>query len=462
MQFFKKNRLSLFDHMKKLFPFCDTKILSRTHGTKFFLAVFVILFASCKKESDIGFDVQPEGDLIGLFTTDSTTLLTYTVREDSLRTDETPSVVIGKYNDVIFGGSTSGVFSQFVIPSNLQNINFTAGAVLDSAVLMLAYKFDYYGDTLVPQTFDVYQMTDMIYKDSLYYSNRPKSFYPGAIGSLTFNPHPNSKTIVGTDTLPAHIRIPIDMTWAQLVFDQSGGNNLSSNTNWLAYMNGLHITPSGNAGGMLYFNMLDTLTGLRLYYHTATDTTDFTFVVNSSAAYYSYFQHDYTTANLDIQTQLLNPGVEALNYTYVQSNSGLKTRIEFPFLDNYKNLGYPIAINKAELVVTGDANSASDDFPLNTRMFLTSIDSLGKERLLVDMFESSTYYGGSLNTTTNEYKINIARYIQGVLKGEEENNGLYLKEIFGTENGRRSVIGCGNSQSQPPRMYLRLIYTRIN
>jgi len=452
--------------MNKQNLFSELRNLSRNHGTKFFLAALIVFFASCKKESDVGLGVQPEDDLIGLYTTDSTTIVAYTVREDSLRSDETPTVVIGRYTDTKFGESNCGVFSQFLIPNNLTNINFqttnsTVVPVLDSAVLLLAYKFDYYGDTLTPQTFNVYQMTESIFKDSVYYSNHPKSFFPAPIGTLTFNPHPRTKVAVGTDTLPAHIRIPIDSNWAKQVFNQSGGANLANNTNWLTYMNGLYIN-STSGGGLVYLSLQDSMTGLRFYYHNDTVPKTFTFVVNSSAAYFSYFQHDYSTADLDIQSQLANPGVAALNYCYVQSNSGLKTKIEFPFLENYKNLGYPIAINKAELVITGDAISASDDFPLNTRMFLTSIDSVQKEHLLIDMFESSSYYGGSLNTSTNEYHINMARYIQSILNGEEENNGIYLKEIFGTENGRRSVIGTGSSQSVPPQMYLRLVYTRIN
>jgi len=451
--------------MNKTFFSFESKILSRNHGTKFFLAVLVVLFASCKKESDIGIDIQPEEDIIGLYSTDTTTLLTYTVREDSIRTDETPTVVIGKYNDEIFGTSTCGVFSQFSIPNNLSNINFHSNgpAVLDSAVLMLSYKIDYYGDTTVPQKFDVYQMTQMINKDSLYYSNRPKSFYPSPVGSLTFNPKPRTGVIVNNDTVAAHVRIPIDMNWAQQIFAQSGGTNLANNTAWLAFMNGLYISPGTTGGGLLYFNMLDSLTGLRLYYHDTTART-FTFVVNTGTAFYSYYQHDFTTAlSGNVQQQLDMPGVSTWTTNYVQSNSGVKTKITFPFLDNYKNLGYPIAINKAELVIEGEPGSSSD-FPLNTRMFLTSIDSVGKEHLLIDMFESSTYYGGSLNTVTNQYRINIARYIQGVVSGEEENNGLYLKEIFGTENGRRSVIGSGSAgpTDTPPRMYLRLVYTRIN
>lgn len=439
-------------------------ILSRPQNrvwTKFFPAVLIaLIFVSCNKDNNIGIDVQPEEDLIGLFTNDTTSLYTYTVLEDSLRTDEAPKAVIGKYDDVIFGTSTCGLFSQFRIPNNLTQINFQGGT-LDSAVLMLAYDFDYYGDTTLQQTFTVHQMTAPIYKDSVYYSNRMNAYNPMVVGQKTFSPTPRSKMVVNGDTVPAHIRIPLDYNWASLIFSQSGGTNLDGNTNWLNYMNGLYINPTAVGGGLLYLDMLDSLTGLRLYYHTATDTTTFTFVVNSSTAYYSHYAHDYTSNPGDIAAQLSDPTNHLFQYNYIQSNAGLKTKIEFPFLDNYKNLGYPIAINKAELVIKGDASFATSDFPLNTRYFVTSIDSNGKENLLIDMYESTSYYGGDLNTTTNEYRINIARYLQGVLNGTEENNGLYLKEIFGAENGRRSVIGSG-APTSGSRMYLRLVYTRIN
>jgi hypothetical protein len=431
------------------------------------------MFSSgCNKDSDVGLDVVPDEDLIGLYTTDTLTLVTYTVIEDSLRTDESPTVVLGHCVDDDFGTSTCGVYSQFSIPNNLSDINFlgsciSGGIVLDSCVLMLAYKFDFYGDTTVPQTFSVFQMTDMLYKDSLYYSNQSRNYYPTAIGSLTFNPQPRTNVNTEGSLQAPHIRIPIDMAFANQIFSQSAGTNLSSNTAWLAYMNGLYITPTGGGKSLLYFNMQDSLTGLRFYYHTScNDTTDFTFVVNSSTAYYSRYAHDYSGSNvgMELSQQLLDTNYQS-PVCFVQSNAGLKTRIKFPYLKTwYDNLGYPAAINKAELVIFGiDDPVDPNNFPLNTRMFLTSIDSIKREHLLIDMFESNDYYGGSLNTTTNVYKLNIARYIQSTLTGDREENGLFLKEIFGTENGRRSTIGSAYPFADPSkRMYLRLVYTRIN
>jgi hypothetical protein len=427
--------------------------------TKFFLPVLMLLFASCKKESEVGIDVQPEEDIIGLYTTDTLTLVTSTWIEDSLRTDESPTAVLGHMDDLYFGTTDASVYTQLVIPNNQTNVEFqpvSGVAVLDSAVLTIAYKFDFYGDTTQQQSLSVYQMTDMLYKDSMYYSNQTKNIYPQSIGSLTFNPQPRS-TVNGS---APHIRIPINLSWAQQVFAQGvEGGALETNADWLAFMNGIYIKPGSSGGSLLYFNLIDTLTGLTLYYHSPSDTSEFTFTVNSSTAYFSHYEHNYSGS-------LVEPYIGATGsvVNHVQANSGLKTKIEFPFLNDwYNNLGYEAAINKAELVIFGDESQASDDFPLNTRMFLTSIDSIGKEHLIIDMFETTSYYGGSLNTSTNTYKFNIARHIQSMLTGPMQNNGLYLKEIFGTENGRRAVLHGSSPLVDPAkRMYLRLTYTRIN
>ncbi len=457
------------------------QILSRSFsGTKFFLIGAIVLLASCKKESDIGTDVQPDSDLINLQASDSLSLFTYTVKEDSLRSDEASIVQIGSINDVNFGKSTASLFTQFVIPNGLLNINFGAGAALDSSTLSLAYAFDYYGDTLAPQNFRVYQMTEDIYHDSTYYSNRTSQCYPtfqsrievGATGNLA--PHPRSKITVAAQTLPPNLRIPINYSFAQNIFAQSGisGGPLASNANFLQYLKGLYIesdAPSLNPaqGALLHFNLLDSNTRFTLYYHTSTqDSLKFSFVINSSAAYYSRFTHDYSSAASSLISQLNSPGVNASNEVYVSACAGVKTKIEFPYLENLRNLGYAIAINKAELVIKAvdPATNVTSDFPLNKQLYVVSIDNAGNQVLLPDMYESSLYYGGAVNTVTNGYKINIARYFQELMAGTKPNNGLYLKEFNPDSEGRRAVLGSSNSNAgtNQYRMYLHLVYTRIN
>ena len=421
--------------------------------------------SSCRKESEIGVDILPQDDLIDLNSSDAFPILAYTVAEDSLRSDESPIVQIGTVYDEIFGITTAGLYTQLSIPNSQQNITFGTNPVLDSAELWLKYDFDFYGDTLIPQTFNVYQMTQTIVRDSAYYSNQTKSYYPQAIGSATFDPHPRTETVSNTDTLPSFLKIKIDNSFAQLIMNESNGANLANNAAFQAFMNGFYIEPSNPSlslgqGALLRFNLLDSLTRFTMFYHNSTDTTKFSFVINSSTAYFSHFTHNYSLANRDIQNQLSNPGTAAATEVYVQSCGGLKTRIEFPALDSLRNLGYPIAINKAELVFKCDPALASDNFPLNKQLYVVSVDSTGAQHLITDMLENSVYFGGSLNTTTSEYRLNIARYLQAVISGEETDEALFLKEIYGVEQGRRAVIGSPGSAQY--KMYLHLIYTRIN
>lgn len=450
-----------------------SQILSRSFsGTKFLLFAAIALSVSCKKESAIGTDIQPDTDLINALATDSVSLFTYTVKEDSLRSDEPAIVQIGNINDIQFGKTSASLFTQFVIPNGLLNIDFGATAVLDSSALSLAYDYDYYGDTLAQQTFRVYQMTDDIYHDSVYYSNRTTQCYPTfqgriAIGDTTLQPHPRSKTIVGTDTLPSHLRIKLDNNFAQQIFNQSGGSNLASNANFLQFFKGFYIEsaippPSPAQGALLRFKLLDSLTRFTLYYHTATDTLKFSFVVNSSAAYYSNFKHDYSGLSNSLATQLASPGTNTSNEVYLSSCAGVKTKIEFPYLENLRNLGYKIAINKAELIMkaTDPSVNVTSDFPLNKQIYVVSIDSVGTQQLIPDIFESSIYFGGSVNTVTSEYHINIARYFQELMEGSKPNNGLYLKEFNPNSEGRRAVLGSHLNPSY--KMYLHLVYTRIN
>jgi len=448
------------------------EFLSRTfRGTKIFLISAVVLMASCKKESDIGSGIQPSGDVIDLQSQDSLTLKTYTVKEDSLRSDEPAIVQIGNINDPIFGETRASLFTQFVIPNDLQGLAFPG--TLDSCALCLAYDYDYYGDTTSPQEFRVYQMTEDIYHDSLYYSNKVSQCYPTFasriyVGDTTVTPHPRKKITLGSNTYQPQLRIPIQYNFAQQIFSGSYSNTAA----FLQFMKGLYVesvtTPTPGSGALLRFNLLDTTTKLIFYYHTSNGPTSFSFVVNSGAAYYSHFAHDYSTlpSSSSLVQQLASPGVNTSNEVYVSGCSGVKTKIEFPYLNNLRNLGYSIAINKAELIIKADPSTASADFPANKQLYVTSIDTSGKQLLLPDMFENSVYFGGSLITSTNEYHINIARYFQELMSGIVPNNGLYLKEIDPDSQGRRVVLGSSNFSSSSGtnnyRMYLHLVYTRIN
>jgi hypothetical protein len=439
-----------------------------------FLATLV-LPASCKKESDIGLGLQPGDDLLNAQLTDTITLWTKTERDDSLRSDKPTLCVIGSNNDPDFGKTMAGLYAQFLIPGTINNINFGNTPVLDSTVLLLRYNFDYFGDTATLQTFNVFQMTESIHKDSAYYATTTKTFNTAPIGTLTFSPRPRTPVISGSDTLPAHIRIVLDPAFGNSIFSLAAGagNILNDNTELLSALNGLFIAPNNPAqqsgeGALLYFSPKDTLTRLTMYYRDdANVNKSFSFSITSQSAYFGSYQHDYSDFTLTAITNQLNTplgGPYNFNEVFVQSLGGLRTRIEFPFIAQLRPdvLGYNIAINKAELVLKVDpAASANPNLPPNNRLYVTSFSDAGKQQLLTDFLVPASNFDGNYDPATGEYRINMAIYFQRLLNGEEPNTGLLLKEIVPNNNARRVKLGSGLPASSN-QMKLRLTYTRVN
>ena len=80
-------------------------ILSIKRLLSAFLVAGSLAIAACGEPDAIGIEVQPQGDNINVFYTDTVTLDVTTIREDSLVTDEKVASLnlAGSYFDPVFG-----------------------------------------------------------------------------------------------------------------------------------------------------------------------------------------------------------------------------------------------------------------------------------------------------------------------------------------------------------------------
>ena len=163
--------------------------------------------------------------------------------------------------------------------------------MLDSSQLWLAYQYDFYGDTTQQQTFNIYQVTEDLYKDSAYFSNHQEQVASAPFETYSFTPHPRTSSLNDHGaTVSPFLRIPISNTWTQNIFNQSNMPALSSDAAFHQFMKGIYIeAASGDA--LLRFIPKDSLTRFTLYYHIGTTPKTFSFVINTTTAYYSYFTH---------------------------------------------------------------------------------------------------------------------------------------------------------------------------
>lgn len=440
-------------------------------GAKYFLILLVsiaVSVTSCDESSVVGLDVQPVNDLLNVDYQDSTTLVTRTVSVDSLRTDETllitANALLGTYLDPVFGKTSASLYTQLRLPTN--NPSFGPSPQIDSVILSLVYDPAYYGKKQrVEQNVNVFELTEDIKSENSYFSNNTLTKGITDLASAYgFIPEPTRSVTVSNELLKPQLRIPLDTAFGAAILTA----DLSSNATFQSFMKGLYITTENTPvlaveeGNILLFRLSDVQSKLTIYYHNdLDDSLKYDFGLGSVARF-SYFSHTFSTDIDDsLEAQLSATPPAQNDVVFIQSMAGVKTTIELPYLMDWAKAG-GIAINKAELVIKVDqtASYRLDTFAAPEKLVLFGINDDGSNYVLPDVAEGDSYFGGSYNSTTGEYRFNIARYIQQVLTGLRKNNGLHLLAASGAVNANRVVIGGGGSTSAY-RMKLNIAYTKI-
>lgn len=434
------------------------------------IALFIIaaafifaLFHACEKPSEIGLEIQPPGDQLNVIYCDTISLITYSVLEDSIRTDETSYNLLGYYNDPVFGKHTAGFYTQIRLSSNAPS--FGENPHVDSLVLSLRYK-SYYGDTLAPQSIKVYRIAEDIYKDSSYYSNRELHITGELLGSKTFYPTPTDSIYVGEDTLSALLRVRLDTNCAlgHYFLGLAGQTEISDNTNFLEFFKGLYLTavPATSTGCVMSFDMLNYLSNVTLYYHNdGNDSLKYIFVVNENCARFNHFNHSrYVYADPYLKSEIYGDTTKGDSLLYLQGMAGLKIRIQYPYIRDFVKNGR-IAINNAELIIPVEESDITLDRYVPPDKLVLIEEKDGQIRFLLDQYEGSAYYGGTYDSDKQQYKFNISRHVQQVIDGIKENLGLSLV-VYTTDRPNKANRGIiKGSKRQAEKLRLLITYTKL-
>ena len=438
-----------------------------------FLILFLILInlVACKKDPyTLGLSLLPPTDTLSVKTTDTVSIVAYSVLQDSIRSDETKTNILGSFVDPVFGKTTASFCTQLRLSS--EGVDFGTNPVLDSVVLMLRYS-SIYGNPDALQNVRVYELNESITVDTAYYSNHNIQYYNTLLADYTFKPNlTDSVSIYGTKVLP-HLRINLSnqTNYFGNKILYAPGDILLSNTKFVNFINGLYIqsSPVNADGSLISFSMSSELTKMVVYFHsydtigTLKDSLHYDLVINALCPRFNTFDHNqYADAVPEFKSQVLNHDtLLGKNFLYIQGLAGVKIKLHMPYLENFNS---KLALNTAILIIKNFQTDTTLAPP--AQLTLIQEDSVGKMHTLIDEAEGSGYFGGTYISSDRSYRFRITRHIQQVIQGKIKNNNLFLIVNNPSSNvlPPQRMIGIGTQPSIPgfgdARFQLQLIYTK--
>ena len=477
------------------------------------ITAIAVLFSACRKINeftDVGGGLIPPIDNINTFDTSLQVQVfndTFGILTDSLRIGSDDRHFLGQIsNDPIFGRTNAELYLELKPGSNdfFTNGTYPFGRkdslVLDSVVLVLGYG-ERYGDSTIPQTINVYELTQAFKTDSSYLVRQQPLSYGAQLnpgGQLIFPSRLDDSVKVFRDTTAGQMRIKLDTNFARRMMNYDTSNAYRSDSAFKTNFKGFAVRSVGSGNAIIGIDMNSANTKLAFYYKLpkksgsldSTSVTYFTFYSQTKSA--NYVKRDYAgspvaaAAGVTVQAPI----------AYIQNSPGTFASIKIPDLPTLSNR----VIHRAELIVEQVYDPSDQLFAPPSALFLDAFDPTitgnNKYRTFpysLDLSPNSGFDLGGFGVTPinamdpfgnpiKVWKFNLSRYIQHIVTGTQTSYDMRLYapltiavktkslgisgdfDVTGAyvgptiANGRVRV-GGGNHPTQ--RMRLRLIYSKL-
>lgn len=409
-----------------------------------------LVATSCKKKkSPIGEEALPPGSVLSSSGVDTFQLLTYTIEEDSTVSMDPRFNLLGSYNDPVFGTVDASFYTQLTVEGF--NPDFPASYTVDSIVMAFEYG-GYYGE-ISEQTFEVYEITDVLTRDSSYLSSSSATTNPTNLvaGTGQILPDPLTDAIVGEDTLNPQLRIPLDTSFGSYLMNLAAGSPDSET--FLDGFKGLHFKvqngmQSPGVGTILYLATTNPASKMTVYY-TDDDTGDsleFDFLVSGSLVDFNHI--DIVNTGTDVQ-MVLDDSTEGQDQYYAQTFKS-RAKIDFPSLNDIPK---DVIIHEATLEIPIDYYQGGDFYPSSVVTVSSELFEDDDRRYLISD-------NINFNDQKRAYVINLRTYVQNILKGEIVNNGIIISpKVYNSTTERIIFNGPESVNKKQPK--LNVVYTKL-
>jgi hypothetical protein len=471
------------------------------------VAIFLFLSACTKIEStDIGNGLI--GPLSSVATFDTTLdVTTANFPEENIpRVYKTDDHVIGVINnDPLFGKTTASAY--FELKPSFFPFTFAGKDLKVDSVVLILRPTGIFGDSTIPQNWDVREVAQMMRFDSAYSTNAVIA--TAGILNATTSKIVDIRRRDSTGKLL--IRLKLDKSFADRFFKYDTATNSGAYFNDSIFRErfaGFALVPSGSGNVLISINLQDTITRLAFYYTskaTETATTRDTLVSNFRFSSGSTTIKVSATANRVDRDRTGSAVASYLNTNkndevFIQTSPGTFATIKVPGLRTFPNA----IIHRAELIAEQDSND-----PLNDAMFfaprfllLSAYDSINKYKTNVrndfvytddagpniQAFGGFRFYKNVSIGTVAAFNFDLTRYVQGIVTRKDSSytlrlsapsndslfytapypaagsgisKMLYLSPATANVTAFGRVRLAGGNKSNPLRMRLRIIYSKI-
>ena len=414
------------------------------------LALITIIVSSCEEgATKIGSGLLPGSDFVGIKSTDTLSVWSYTNYDESVRT-ESPSVShMGQIYDPYFGTTTTEFVTQIRLGGEWKAKTFH----IDSVKLYLQL-INVKGNASVIPTLKLSEIAMDLYTDSAYYSNTDVLLTGYEVPDLPLNGlKPDTINYITID-LPVSFGEYLTRDTSMLFYSNTRpdfrsyfkGLYFQLNSGADPYLVSLSLAPPSSVGA--YNNII------ALYMHDDDNViSDYYFVLDAynRNASFNRVSHDFTTASPDKKIEHINDGFRD-TLSYLQSLNGTYCKISFPGLAQLKaDLGdYRIAVNKARLSIPvfydGDIYKPST---VPGYLYLRYLTKDGSKYLVPDfnIDQDHAFFDGKIDTLANIYNFNIPTFFQKYL---EDKSDEILPELEVFQSGNlNNVILKSNSNKTP-------------
>lgn len=441
-----------------------------------------VVFFACELEDpkEIGAGLNPATGSFGVIYTDTLTLRASTVLVDSVVTSQSARPIVGHYNDPVSGTVTCRSFFQAIYN---QKADLGASPQYDSTTLFLI------NDSLsadlakpITQNLKVYRLAEDFNGARNYRNTDGFAFDPAPVGEYTYNRPANSTRKADT------LRIRLNAATGSSLLSAYTGT-LTEN-DFVAAFKGLALASDESGNTLSRF----ALGAVVMYYHNAGETVAKSVAFSASfGRFFNQVRSVRTGALAGLQKAYdAVPSTSTGEMAYIQSGTGLKAKIEMPFLQELRK-NRDIIINEARLVlkpVSGGVFSSVQLPPSRLRLYEADIN--GRMPTLVQAGTPPAYFYvplqgrlGSPDALLNadgSYVFSVGEYLQQLLYNDRQpasqrkaNKGVFVAVPSGapyeeaprtpvTPFGENEVTVRGlklGSQQHPAAAKLIVYYTVI-